>query len=747
MARPTLRLPPLPSHLYLVLFIAVALVASAAVGWWMLERMDQVKRIALVSNREAAHQEVGRAVGVTLAELERQLKRIAAWDETRQQLVDSTYYRYWRENRALKEGRLAPFILDLELYAVDGTALAGHSGHMPGSLPADRLMLGRDAEGPRLYLFSPVRIDGGRSLGHAALKVDLVSALLSLNRFRYADVEALGLVEPGGGLEKDRWRAVDDGAALTRWIEVRPRPLPETVALERVMRETLWQLALLALLLGALYYLLVVRLLQRPLSLLVRHIDALRRGESSPLASPPRWCLRLSELEGVRHSLNHYQEALEAAQVSLRQKDRELWTLSRRDSLTGLRNRAAYDEEWHQMLAVVRGRPVGVTVMLVDGDHFKALNDSYGHEVGDEVIRIAARCLTKLVGEDDRLYRIGGDEFAIRLIDVSAEAAEERARQCQVLMGEYDFKAELGIKEPVRFSIGLAHVEGRDEAALLKLHKHADIAMYQAKRPGGAKIVRYRPEMGEGAEATVSSRYLHAVYAAIERGEGFEPHYQPVRSLGDGADYHEVLARLRDEEGLISPAHIFPVVAAEGLEVEFDLALIGHLAALLERRALPAGAGLSINLDAGSLTDPRIHERLPRLEPYLAERKLVLEVTETALIADLKEASRILQELRERGFTIALDDFGSGYSSLRYLSSMPVDVVKFDISMVRDLEGEGGQRRITETIVRMILEAGYQLVAEGVESEALMARVRESGFTHAQGYLLGRPAPSLEGGR
>ena len=740
-----MRLPPLPSYAYLLLFIALALLTAGGVGWWMLERMEEVRRVATESNREAAAQEVAAAAGVTLAELRRQMGLLTRWDETRQQLADPTYYDYWRENRALKAGRLAPFIVDVELYDHDGVALVSHPERMPETLPDHRLYLRADPQGARIYLFSPVQLEGGRELGHAALKVDLAQALLSLNRFRYAAVDQMRLADLSGDLRGGVWRVVESGEELARWIEVRPRPLPETLALEGVMHDTLGELFLVAVGLGALYYLLVVRLLQRPLTLLAGHIDSLRRGGiDSPLADPPRWCLRLSELEAVRRSLNDYQEELEAAQVSIRQKNRELWELTHRDSLTGLRNRAAYDEEWKQLVSLVRGRPVGITVILVDGDHFRAINDSYGHQVGDEVIRIAAQCLTKLAGEEDRLYRIGGDEFALRMINVSAEEAEERARQCQVLMGEYDFKEALGIKEPVRFSIGLAYAEGTEPEALALLHKRADIAMYQAKRPGGPKIIRYHDSMEAAAGATVSSRYLHAVYRAIEHGEGFQLHYQPVKRLDGGEGYHEVLVRLGDDDGLISPAHVFPVVVAEGLETEFDLAVIGEVVRLLEADELPAGAGLSINLDGTSLTDTRIHQQLLDLEPFLARRKLVLEVTETALIADLTEASRILQWMRERGFTIALDDFGSGYSSLRYLSSMPVDVIKFDITMVRDLEREDGQGRITETIARMILEAGYQLVAEGVETEELMERVRATGFTHAQGYLLGRPAPSLK---
>ncbi|MBK1650241.1 putative bifunctional diguanylate cyclase/phosphodiesterase [Rhabdochromatium marinum] len=739
-----IRLPPLPSFAYLLLFIALAVAASGAVGWWMLERMDAVKQEAMESNRDAAHGEVKRALSVTLSTLKHQLNSLAVWGETRQQLTDPTYYGYWRENRALANGRLAAFVVDLELYNAAGQALLEHPGRMPGRLPEHTIYLHRETDEAYLYLFTPVRLDTGQVIGHAGLKAPLITVLLDVNRFIYADPERLDILDPGGTLDAGEWLALSGAEALSGRIAVTPQPLPETEALERLMGETLMQLAVVALLLGALYYLLVVRLLQRPLTLLARHIDALRRGETSgPLADPPRWALRLRELETVRSSLNDYQEALQAAQMGIRQKTRELWELSHRDPLTGLNNRLAYDEDWKQLLAMLRGRPVGVSVILIDVDHFRAINDTYGSDVGDELIRSIARCLANSLGEDDRLYRLGGDEFAIRLVGMGSKDAESRAQDCQLSIGDYDFKETLGIREPVHFSVGLAYAEGTHSKELAQLHRQADIALYQAKRPGTAKIVRYTPEMGAAAEAMISSRYVHAVYRAIEQGEGFQLYYQPVVALDKTGGYHEVLVRLRDEEGLISPAFLFPVVEAEKLAIEFDQAVLHHLIELLRRDALPAGAGLSFNLDGTSLTDPRIHEQLVELEPFLAQRKLLLEVTETALIADLNAASTILKDLRDRGYLIALDDFGSGYSSLRYLSAMPVDVVKFDMSMVRDLELNDGQGRMTEAIVQMILNAGYKLVAEGVETESLMNRVRAAGFTHVQGYLIGRPSPSL----
>jgi EAL domain-containing protein (putative c-di-GMP-specific phosphodiesterase class I) len=349
--------------------------------------------------------------------------------------------------------------------------------------------------------------------------------------------------------------------------------------------------------------------------------------------------------------------------------------------------------------------------------------------------------LQQVLSEGDHLYRLGGDEFAIHLLNSNHEQALHFATRCLQQLEQHDFKA-LGIREPVRFSIGLATASGNESGILKQLHKHADIAMYRAKRAGSSKIVAYSPELATSGEAISSNRFINALYQAVESDTGIELHFQPILSLDDAYHgFHEVLVRLRDEQGLIMPSHIFPVVESEGLAVELDYAIIRRLASQLNEPGSETINRLSINIDGDTLMHHEFMERIAILKPYLEQlpQGIVLEVTETALITELKEASNRLMLLREQGYNIALDDFGSGYSSLRYLASMPVDIIKFDIDLIRDLEGEAVQAEITADMARMILRAGYQLVAEGIESEALLHKLQALGFTHVQGFLFGRP--------
>jgi EAL domain-containing protein (putative c-di-GMP-specific phosphodiesterase class I) len=253
--------------------------------------------------------------------------------------------------------------------------------------------------------------------------------------------------------------------------------------------------------------------------------------------------------------------------------------------------------------------------------------------------------------------------------------------------------------------------------------------------------------MASNGEALLSNRYITAVYQAIENGAGIELHFQPVVSAeASAAGFYETLVRLRDERGIIMPINIFPVIESEGLAVEFDYAVFSRLAEELERGTIPGDASISLNIDGSTLMHQEFIQRVSTLIPFIfpERRSIVLEITENALIAEIEEGSRKLRHLREAGFTIALDDFGSGYSSLRYLANMPVDIIKLDIGMVRDLEGDPSQRIITEHIAHMVRSAGYQLVAEGIESEALLQRILALGFTHAQGFLFDRPLSRID---
>jgi EAL domain-containing protein (putative c-di-GMP-specific phosphodiesterase class I) len=264
--------------------------------------------------------------------------------------------------------------------------------------------------------------------------------------------------------------------------------------------------------------------------------------------------------------------------------------------------------------------------------------------------------------------------------------------------------------------------------------------MYRAKRPGQANVVMFTESLAQDSESLFSSWVNTAVYDAVIYGTGMSMHYQPIVDLGDGSICHyEALVRIEQDGELIMPSNIFPVVEARRLEVELDRAVLRSVLADLAAGKIPPDTGVSINLSGPSLVHEQMKSWLMDFKPYLARYRIMIEVTETALITQLGLANENLAQLREQGFEIALDDFGSGYSSVRYLATMPVDVVKFDITLVQGLQDDS-QRIMVTHLAQMILESGHQLIAEGIENTSTLEAVRSAGFARGQGYLFGRPA-------
>jgi diguanylate cyclase (GGDEF)-like protein len=734
---PLKRLLPLPIASYLIGFFSIAALLFALIGGWMLSQSQEITRLANEGRMQSAQQELATAARRVEEEAQTIIQRLSQWEEIHQQLGDATFYEYWRGNRALQAGYTPNYVLAVELYDGQGKSLQQRNGGLPAQRPALESTLQIEGGRPYLYLYTAITRQGDnpRIVGHLGIKIDFQQALLDLNRFVYVAVPSItypAQLSPAGKLS--------ELLAQTRFDAM---PIAETAQLERLMSDTLLHYALLSLILIVIAYFLTSYLLHTPLRNLSSYIEALRRGNAGRAELPVNQPFCVSEFEVLRNSIVSYQLELEQMNSSLDQKNRELWKLAHHDALTGAPNRRAYEEDWLTLQQLMRGQRLSLSVILIDCDHFKAINDSYGHAVGDQVLQSIAAALQQVLRDGDHHYRLGGDEFAIHLLNTDPEQALQLATRCLAQLEQYDFKT-LGIREPVRFSIGLATASGHDTGSLSQLHRHADIAMYQAKRAGSSRIVAYNPELAASGEAINSNRYITAVYQAVESGSGIELHFQPVLGLEEDCHgFHEVLVRLRDEQGLIMPSHIFPVVEAESLAVELDYAIIRRLAQQLEEVGSETLGRFSINIDGDTLMHHEFMERIAILKPHLqaVPQGIVLEVTETALISELKEAGNRLTQLRQQGYTIALDDFGSGYSSLRYLASMPVDIIKFDINLIRDLEGESRQAEVTADMARMIRRAGYQLVAEGIESERLLQRVEALGFTHVQGFLFGRPAP------
>lgn len=731
---------PFTIKFYALSFIIFMSLIFGLLGWGMQYKLDTIRDEARSRNNQAALAEIGYAFTQIGDEIKDRAQAISSQDETRQQFFNRDYYHYWRDNRILGSGSLPNLLQAVELYTQQGDSLAERTiADMPAGLSKQDLgsYIARQNGHDFLYMFYPISAVNGKSspvLGYIGFKLDVLEAFKSEQRFNYINIDTLELkMEEGERIPLDQILAHMKFALI---------PNTENMALaasiERFQRQILFTMITLYFV----FYLMLSSVLSAPLRRLSLHIDALRKGQGGLLAKNYTRSLPLAELEKVRISLNDYQNKLEEMHLSLNEKNDELWQLAHHDPLTGIYNRRGFEEDWKHVLSVSSGHRLGVALLLFDCDHFKAINDTYGHPTGDQVIQAITQSLQDTLRHGDRLYRIGGDEFATLFLDVDADLAMQTAERCIEAVSKYDFTS-LGIKEPVRISAGLAYATGTDVEHLGNLPKQADVAMYHAKRPGKSKIAMYDISMSNNTDILFSNSINNLIFKVLETDESIEMHYQPITNLGSGrVDYYEALLRIRDGDNLIMPSTIFPLIAERRLEAEFDIIILGRIAKDIKSGKIPAGTGIAFNVSGPGVINPTVLEKINALAVYLKQYKLIVEVTETALITQLHLASSILNKLRQQGFLIALDDFGSGYSSLSYLSNMPVDCVKFDVSLIRQLFDGDRQSIIVENLAAMVIKAGYDLVAEGVETEAILEKIAQLGFTRGQGFLFGRPENS-----
>lgn len=412
--------------------------------------------------------------------------------------------------------------------------------------------------------------------------------------------------------------------------------------------------------------------------------------------------------------------------------------LAQHDPLTGLANRALFTET----LAAHVGQANegwGCGVLLVDLDHFKDVNDLYGHPAGDEVIRETARRLTAILGPSDMAARLGGDEFAVILANCHFETQLEDVGRRLVEAFRQPFDTGQGERIKCGISIGGAlcpeHAGELDE-----LIGRADVALYHAKKSGRNTFRSYRRGMDELIEKR------RALEADLERGlerREFELYLQPRVAARDGAIVgYEALVRWRHpERGMVQPGDFIPVAEASGKIIdlgEWVLAEACRLAA-----ALPEHLHVSVNVSPIQFRHPQFLDRIEAIlsAADVSAHRVELEITESVLIDDDQRARLILGHIKTLGLRIALDDFGTGYSSLSYLSRYPFDVIKIDRSFVSALGTEEAADAIVRTIIDLGNGLGMRVVAEGVETVEQAQYLSAAGCDELQGYLLGRPQP------
>ena len=723
-------------------FITGLLVLVSLIGGFAAYQTRAVTRSLEQHNQNAARSELTAAVQRLLNQTDKQATSLANWDETRQQLVLPEYYTYWRDQRVYESGILPSRFVRAALYTPSGTLLAPGAikNSLPARLPAgvsthqDSSWLVGEAGVTALYHAFPVYIDERRQalLGYGLIRLDFMPALLQQESLHFTDIASVSLtLKPGEKLP---------ASELFSKLKFSARPDPDRLRFQTILSRTLLALFVLLMAMALLGFVVYNRLLVRPLRRLSQDIDAMQHGRFSPHSSRSQ-AMRISELENVRRSLYEYQLQLRELHGSLEHQNREFHSQARQDALTGCHNRRAYEEDWESFRQELKTSPQGVAFLLFDCDRFKTINDTYGHAKGDRVLSIIADALVMALRANDRLYRLGGDEFATFLSRTTPTQAKQIAQRCQSLLDASAF-SDLGINEPVGISIGIAFCAADELEHIDDLPKQADIAMYTAKQPGRTRIALYGEDTERASQTLVASRETSALFQALAAPGMLEMHYQSIHALpGRKVDYYEALARIRYHGELIQPDAFLPVINSRRLEAEFDLAVLNQVDLDLSSQQLPSGIGVSINLSAQSISHPEVVSQLLELSRHNARHPLMLEITETSLITQMVEVRTYLDLLRTVNYRIAMDDFGTGYSPLRYLVDLPVDVVKFDISLVNKLGQDDRAGQVVADFARMMSDVGYSLVAEGVETDAILRKVESLGIAHVQGYLLSRPLP------
>jgi diguanylate cyclase (GGDEF)-like protein/PAS domain S-box-containing protein len=418
------------------------------------------------------------------------------------------------------------------------------------------------------------------------------------------------------------------------------------------------------------------------------------------------------------------------------------------DTLTGLPNRALFTDRLGRSLwRVQRREDYRFAVVVLDLDRVKLINDSLGHVAGDRLLLAIARRIEECLRAGDSAARIGGDEYAMLLDDLTdpADAVRIVTRLQQAIHAPVTIGGE---EVYTTASLGIAFYTDRYERPEEML-RDADTAMAAARAAGGARYQIFDQGMHERAVARLQIE--SALRRAVERDE-LRAYYQPVVSLQTGrlAGFEALIRWEHPERGIVAPAEFIPVAEETGLIHKIGRWILREACDQMARWIRESGASdelsMSVNLSGRQLTEPDLVVKTVRIleETGLAPSRLKLEITESAVMQDPKTAIERLSELRALGVGIGIDDFGTGYSSLSYLHRLPLTVLKIDRTFVWAMGPNARETKICHTIVALAKDLGLTVVAEGIETEEQRQRLQNLHCEYGQGYLFAKPLPAQQ---
>lgn len=418
--------------------------------------------------------------------------------------------------------------------------------------------------------------------------------------------------------------------------------------------------------------------------------------------------------------------------------------LADHDPLTDLFNRSRFLEELERELACAQRYGRQGALLVLDVDNFKYINDVLGHQEGDRLLASLAEVMKKRLRKTDIIARMGGDEFAIFLSNISSSNAQSVAQQIiELVRCHIRIFNEQSAGITVSVGIAILPEHGDTTTALLAC---ADLAMYQAKETGRNRVCIYTPDQKIKIESRLS--WEKHIRSALER-DRFVLHLQPILDLKRNCIVgHEALLRMIGvNEELIPPGEFLDIAEHFGLIHDIDRWVIRRAIQLItEQKMMDKGLYLEVNLSGKAFADTGL---LPLIEQELIIRgvkpiNLVLEITETAVITNMSEAQYFINKLKSIGCRFALDDFGSGFSSFYYLKHLPVDYLKIDGSFIRNLTQDQADQQIVKAMVEIARGLGKETIAEFVGNKETVRLLRNYGVNYVQGYHIGMPASEPE---
>ena len=415
------------------------------------------------------------------------------------------------------------------------------------------------------------------------------------------------------------------------------------------------------------------------------------------------------------------------------------------DALTGLPNRILLNDRITSELAHARRQQTNAALLFLDLDRFKIINDSLGHAVGDQLLRVISRRLNNCVREEDTVARLGGDEFMVLLPRISGSADAGRIAK-KIIECLVDPISCNGHELHITTSIGISifPYDGTDAETLIK---HADISMYRAKELGRNKAIYYTAEMNAGSRKQLAMETN--LRKAVERNQlrlFYQPKVDINRNMIVGV---EALLRWKHPTmGFISPLDFIPVAEDSGLIIPIGEWVLNTAFRQLKQWHNTGFTGLTVavNLSSAQLSRPGFEDVVAQAlgEAGLDARMIELEVTENVAMENIDSAITVLDRLKCMGISIAMDDFGTGYSSLNYLRRLPIDIVKIDKSFVSEIPDSTDDVTIAQAIIAMAQSLKLSLVVEGVENVRQLNFFRQQGVNIVQGYLFSKPVPASE---